>query len=651
MLKKIVYITLIVLYSSLSYSQERAIAKADRQYDQYAYVDAIKTYERIYNKGYKSPELLQKLGNAYYFKADLEDAAKWYGELFDQKPANLEPEYYYRYAQSLKAVKNYVKADKMMEEFRKLNGNDSRAKLSLSQKDYLDQIKKNYGRFTLNNCEEINTAYSDYGSSYHNENLVFCSARNLSTIADNKQGWTNEDFTDLYESKILQGNKLSNPSNLSMVLNTKYHESTPVFTKDGQTVYFTRNNYFNSSRGMDDKDATLLKIYKATLKGGKWTNVTTLPFNSDLYSVAHPALSVDEKTLYFASNMPGTLGQSDIFKVAILGEDSYGKPVNLGSTINTEGRETFPFVSAENDLYLASDGHPGLGGLDVFVSSIQGKDADYKPLINVGEPINSSKDDFAFLLNTDTREGYVTSNREGGKGSDDIYFFKETKRLVKPCEQLLAGILTDSKTGAILTNAKVVLSDSNYKEVKAVMTDAEGKFYLGNVVCGEKYYIKTEATEYNTKETPTLIGLESGKTYVPIELEKTIQQVKLGDDLAGTLNIPIIYFDLDKSFIREDAAVELAKVLDVMTQNPGMKIDVRSHTDSRNTAQYNAALSQRRAQSTIAWLVEKGIDKKRLTGKGYGESKLTNKCKDGVECSEEEHQANRRSEFIVTKIK
>jgi outer membrane protein OmpA-like peptidoglycan-associated protein len=651
MLKRILYTTLLVLYASLGQSQQRAMLKGDKQYDQYAYVDAIKTYERIYSKGYKSPELLQKLGNAYYFKADLEDAAKWYGELFDQSPSGLEPEYYYRYAQSLKAVKDYTKADKMMEEFRKVNGNDSRAKLASNQKNYLEQIKKNYGRFTIDNCANINTMYSDYGSSFHNEKLVFCSARNLSTIANNKQGWTAEDFTDLYESTILQDGKLSIPSNVSKVLNTKYHESTPVFTKDGQTVYFTRNNYLNSSRGMDEKSTTLLKIYKATLKAGKWTNVTTLPFNSDLYSVAHPALSVDEKTLYFASNMPGTLGQSDIFKVAILGEDSYGKPVNLGSTINTEGRETFPFISAENELYLASDGHPGLGGLDVYVSPIQGKDTGYGELVNLGEPLNSSKDDFAFLINTDTREGYVTSNREGGKGSDDIYSFRETKKLVKACEQLLAGILTDAKTGAIITNAKVVLSDDNYKEQKTVITDNEGKYYLGSVGCGAKYVIRTEASGYNTKETPTLISMETGKTYVPIDLEQTLQQVAVGDDLAKTLNIPIIYFDLDKSFIREDAAVELAKVLDVMTQNPGMKIDVRSHTDCRNTAQYNIALSQRRNKETIAWLVEKGIDKKRLTGRGYGETKLTNRCKDGVECSEEEHQANRRSEFIVVKTK
>ncbi len=650
MIKNTLYTALILLVSLCVQGQKKAMAKADSQYDQYAYVDAIKTYERIYKGGYKSADILQKLGNSYYFKADLEGASKYYGELMDLNQ-EVEPEYYYRYAQSLKAVKDYTKADKMLAIFNQKSGNDSRAKLAANQKDYLETIKKNYGRFNLDNCS-INSPYSDYGSAFYDNKLVFCSARSQSTISSqNKQEWTGEDFTDLYQCNIAQDGKLVSTKSFSNVLNTKYHESTPVYTKDGGTVYFTRNNYLNNNRGTDEKATTLLKIYKAELKGGKWTNVKSLPFNSDLYSVAHPALSTDENTLYFASNMPGTIGQLDIFKVSINGNDSYGTPVNLGSTINTEGRETFPFISADNELYFATDGHPGLGGLDVFVSNITGKDQVYSSPINLGEPLNSPKDDFSFIINTDTREGYVTSNRDGGVGSDDIYHFKEIKKIQKPCEQLLAGILTDSQSGDAIADAKVTLSGSDYKEVKTVTTDKEGKFYLGTVTCGDKYYIKSESTGYNTQETPTLIATTSGKTYVPVAMEKTNQAIKVGDDLAKTLNIPIIYFDLDKSFIREDAGVELSKVLDVMTQNPGMKIDVRSHTDCRNTAQYNAALSNRRNKETIAWLVEKGIDKSRLTGKGYGESKLTNKCKDGVQCSEEEHQANRRSEFIVVKVK
>ena len=218
----------------------------------------------------------------------------------------------------------------------------------------------------------------------------------------------------------------------------------------------------------------------------------------------------------------------------------------------------------------------------------------------------------------------------------------------------MAGIVTDKETGLPLANVKVTLSDSNYKMLKEVVTDNEGKFYLGAVDCQSKYYIKTEKKDYTTVETPTVIANESGKTFVPIELEKPVKVVKVNDDLFKAFGIKIIYFDLDKSFIRADAAVELAKVLDVLEQNPTMEIDVRSHTDCRQTAKYNMSLSDKRAKSTIAWLVEKGINKSRLTGRGYGESQLVNNCTceptNESKCTEEQHQANRRSEFIITKL-
>jgi outer membrane protein OmpA-like peptidoglycan-associated protein len=349
--------------------------------------------------------------------------------------------------------------------------------------------------------------------------------------------------------------------------------------------------------------------------------------------------------------MPGTLGQSDLYKVEIKSDGSFGTPVNLGNVINTEGRETFPMVTSDGELYFASDGHPGLGGLDVFVAKAQA-DGSYKEVQNVGEPVNSPKDDFGYLINDQTRLGYFTSNREGGQGGDDIYRFKENKKLT--CEQMLSGVVTDKETGLPIADAKVTLSDASFKMLKEVTTDKEGKFDFGLVECESKYYIKTEKTEYNTVETPTMTAKETGKTFVPIELEKSVKPVKVGDDLFKAFGIKIIYFDLDKSFIRPDAAVELAKILDVMEQNPTMEIDVRSHTDCRQTAKYNMALSDRRAKSTMAWLVEKGIAKSRLTGRGYGESQLVNNC--GCEptnesnCTEEQHQANRRSEFIITKL-
>lgn len=638
------------MFSIIGYSQKLKEVKADKQYDKFAYVDAIKTYERLFEKGYKSQEMLQKLGNAYYFNADLEKANKWYTELFTLTQ-EVDSEYYYRYSQTLKSVKDYTKADEMLAKFNQKNGNDLRAKLAASQKDYLAQIKKNSGRYTLENAG-VNSDKSDYGSSFYNNKVVFTSARDTGGLANRRHGWTGESFTNLYAADMGSEGTLTDANRFGNKLNSKFNESTPVFTKDGKTVYFTRNNYL-SKKGKDKEGVTLLKIYKATLEGDTWSNITELPFNSNDYNVAHPALSADEKTLYFASNMPGTLGQSDLFKVAINDDGTFGAPQNLGNLINTEGRETFPFVSVENELYFASDGHPGLGGLDLFVSKPE-KDASYKDALNVGEPINSSKDDFGFLIDNKTRIGYVTSNRDGGQGSDDIYKFKETKKIEYTCEQLLTGVVTDQETGSPLANAKVTLEDQNHKKIKELITDAEGKFDFGVQPCETKLYLITEKPEYNTRETATITAKESGKTFVPVDLETAKKPVKEGDDLAKSFGIKIIYFDLDKSFIRTDAALELAKILDVLEQNPTMEIDIRSHTDCRQTATYNMALSDRRAKATMAWLISKGIAKSRLTAKGYGESQLLNNC--GCEptnessCTEEQHQANRRSEFIITKL-
>ena len=319
--------------------------------------------------------MLQKLGDSYYFKADLDNAAKWYGELFNFTQ-EVAPEYYYRYSQSLKAIKDYKKADEMLAKFNQKSGNDLRAKLAASQKDYLAQIKKNSGRYTLENAG-INTKYSDYGSAFYNNKVVFTSARDTGGLGHRKHAWTGESFTNLYSADMVSEGALSTPVKFGANLNSKVNESTPAFTKDGKTIYFTRNNYLDHKKGKDSKKTTLLKIYKATLDGDKWTNVTELPFDNDQYDVAHPALSPDEKTLYFASNMPGTLGQSDLYKVAINADGTYGTPINLGNVINTEGRETFPMVTSEGELYFSSDGHPGLGGLDIFVSKAE-KDGSYK---------------------------------------------------------------------------------------------------------------------------------------------------------------------------------------------------------------------------------------------------------------------------------
>ena len=638
----------IVCIASLSmFSQKVKEAKADKSYDKFAYVDAIKTYERVVAKGYKSQDLLQKLGNAYYFKADLVKAAKWYGELFTFSQ-NIEPEYYYRYSQSLKEVNDYAKADDMMAKFKELKGTDLRAILAINQKDYLARIKKNSGRYKVENAG-INSKYSDFGSAFLNNKIVFASARDTGSFSNRRHSWTGEGFTNLYKADIIAEGTLNKAEKFSSDINSKVNESSPVFTKDGKTVYFTRNNFINGKLGKDTEKTTLLKLYKATLEGEKWTNIKEMPFNSNNYSVAHPALSADESTLYFASDMPGTLGQSDLYKIAINLDGSFGAPTNLGNKINTEGRETFPMVTSDGELYFASDGHPGLGGLDIFVSKMD-KEGHFGEVVNVGEPVNSSYDDFAFLINDKTRYGYFTSNRLGGIGGDDIYKLKETQKLITKCEQNLSGLVTDKETGLPLADAKVTLLDADFKTLKEVMSDKDGKFDFGLKGCKTVFYIKVEKQEFAPTQTKAITIKEDESSYVEIPLEKPSQIIKKGDDLMKKFNITLIHFDLGKYNIRPDAEVELAKILDVLEQYPQIEIDIRSHTDSRQSAEKNKILSQNRASSTMEWLIKKGITQNRLTAKGYGESQLLNKCADGVKCSEEEHQANRRSEFIVTKI-
>ncbi|MFC4741121.1 flagellar motor protein MotB, partial [Flavobacterium ponti] len=298
--------------------------------------------------------MFKKLGNAYYFNAELDKAAQWYGKLMDLNQ-EVEPEYYFRYSQSLKSLGEYTKANEMLEKFNQAKADDSRAQKYEATKNYLEIIEENSGRYAVENAGAINSKYSDYGSAFLGEELIFASARDTGGIFKRKHKWTNQSFTNLYQSKVNGDGNLEEAEKFSKSTNSKFHESTPVFTKDGKTMYFTRNNYVDGKKGKSGEKVILLKILKATLVDDKWENVVELPFNSNEYSTAHPALSPDDKTLYFASDMPGTLGMSDLYKVSINGE-SYGEPENLGPVFNTEARETFPFMSDENELYFASDG-------------------------------------------------------------------------------------------------------------------------------------------------------------------------------------------------------------------------------------------------------------------------------------------------------
>lgn len=645
---KIRLIVALALISTASlFGQKVQVAKADKKYDKFAYIDAIEIYERVANKGYESPDVFKKLGNAYYFNAELDKAAQWYGKLMDLGQ-EVEPEYYFRYSQSLKSLGEYTKANEMLEKFNQLKGDDSRAQKYEAKKNYLEIIEENSGRYSVENAGAINSKYSDYGSAFFGEELIFASARDTGGVFKRKDKWTNNSYTNLYQSKVNGDGNLEEAEKFSKSTNSKFHESTPVFTKDGKTMYFTRNNYVNGKKGKSSEKAILLKILKATLVDDKWENVVELPFNSNEYSVAHPALSPDDKTLYFASDMPGTLGASDLYKVSIDG-DSYGEPENLGPVFNTEARETFPFISDENELYFASDGQLGLGGLDIFVSKME-EDGTFKEIHNVGAPVNGKDDDFALLIDTQSKFGFFTSNRDGGQGYDDIYKFKENIPLPYKCEQTLAIVVIDQETREVIPNAQITLLDEDMQAIEQVFADENGTytFEKDKVECDKDYTVRvTGINGYSSNEKPVRTGKKTGETFVEIPLEKNTKKIGPGTDLADTFGIRNILFDLDKSYIRKDAAAQLALLVEVMNDYPTMKIDVRSHTDSRQTHEYNERLSERRAQSTMNWLIKKGIAKNRLTGRGYGETQLLNKCADGVECTEEEHQKNRRSQFVI----
>jgi outer membrane protein OmpA-like peptidoglycan-associated protein/tetratricopeptide (TPR) repeat protein len=636
-----------VFLSSVTFSgmaQKAVLNKAEKEYNQYAYVDAIAIYEKVAESGYKDEKMFQRLGNAYYFNAELTKAVKWYEALFALN-SQQEPEYYYRYAQALKSVGDYAKSDKMLEAFNEKVKTDKRGVLFENNKNYLEQIKTNSGRFDISDAG-INSKQSDYGSTIYDNKVVFASARDTGNIIRKTFKWTNKSFTNLYAAVLKADGSLEEPVRFEKKINSKLNESTPVFTKDGKTMYFTRNNFLRGKKGKDNKRITLLKLYKADFVNDKWTNVVALPFNSDQFSIAHPALSVDEKKLYFASDMPGSLGQSDLYRVAINADGTFGNPENLGAAINTEGRETFPFISAENELYFASDGRPGLGGLDIFVAKIK-EDSTFDSVQNIGEPVNTKFDDFAFIMDSSTRKGFFSSNKEGGKGNDDIYKFTETRRL--ECEKKVSGTVVDSQTNAVLGDAKVVLLDDKFQQVAEVNSAADGTYNF-DVTCNKTYHIRVAKKDYETSESALTVQPTEDKPEQNFKLEKQVKEIGVGTDLAKTLEIPIIYFDLDQSIIRKEAAFQLEKIAAVMQQYPDMKIDVRSHTDSRQTEKYNLILSDKRAKATIEWLVKKGISPKRITGKGYGESQLINKCSDNVACTEEEHQLNRRSEFVIVSM-
>lgn len=625
-------VCIIILSSSFSFTQTKL---ADKFFDNYGYVKAIELYEKAVIKGENSVHVLTRLGDAYYNNSNSEKAAYWYGEALKESD-KIDAEYLYKYIQSLRSIGNYQEADKWFKELSVLQQGDSRLKgYNPDEVDIYDKLtSKNDILVKIENLP-FNTIYSDFGSYIDNNTLYFASAKD-----DGKKiyNWNKEPFLDLFQITISEEDNKRTYGSASEIsaenVNSMYHEASIAITNDGKTLYFTRDNVNKRKRLKYDKEGTThLKIYKATLKNEKWDDVVELPFNDDVYSTGHPALSADNKTLYFVSDREGGIGQTDIYSVTINDDATYGEPENLGEKINTEGREMFPFIAKDSTLYFSSDGYLNLGLLDIFKSNIlKGERTEPE---NMGAPYNSGYDDFAFFMESDNKKGFFSSNRPNGKGSDDIYSFNST-----PCKQEITGIARDSKTNEILAEVTVRLIDESGKVIEELVTEDDGTYNF-TVDCEKTYTIVGSKPDFkDDKKTVTTTDENEKENVADLYLEPLI--------LDNQIVINPIFFDFDKWNIRTDAQYELESIIDVLRKHPDMEIKIESHTDSRGPDRYNLKLSDRRAKSTRDYLLSRGIDAKRIESAiGYGETQLLNRCSNGVKCTEEEHQLNRRSYFYI----
>ncbi len=636
-MKTKVLLILIVLCSTLTFAQRKV---ADKFFENFAYIKASELYQDAVNKGDDSEHVLTRLGDCYYNNSNATKAAVWYQKALEKYP-NINPEYIYKYIQVQRSLGDYEEAYTWSKKFKELQNDDSRSEIigDISLYDELSSMEKVYIEVTN---LDINTEYSDFGSFEYGGKLYFASARTTDVNARKKYTWNDQPFLDIYQADVDQADGKKSVGNVNSItanrVNTDFHEASVAITNDGKTIYFTRDNVNKRNRlDYDDDGTTHLKIYKASLDNGTWADIEELPFNDDVFSTGHPTLSVDNKKLYFVSDRDhvDSLGQTDIYVVDINDDGSYGEPKNLGPNVNTEGREMFPYIAKDSTLYFSSDGYVNLGLLDIYKSDMI-KDANAQP-INLGAPFNTGADDFAFFIDTENNTGYFSSNREGGKGDDDIYSFAAYE-----CKQTVTGIVRDTKTQQPLDGATVKIINEAGKIIHEVTTGSDG-FYTYEIECNRSYSILGSKPDYKDDLRKIVAGSENNfVNRVDLNLEPLIDY----DQIV----INPIFFDFDKSNIRTDAKYELENIVSVMREHPNMHIYLESHTDSRGRDEYNMKLSDRRAKSTRDYLLSRNIAPERIKSAiGYGESQLLNECSNGVRCSKEKHQMNRRSYFYIVK--
>jgi outer membrane protein OmpA-like peptidoglycan-associated protein/tetratricopeptide (TPR) repeat protein len=705
----VILLLLIVLSPGYAAAQSISEKRADELYDDFAYSKAADAYKKLYSEDQSNPKYIQRLAYSYNKMLDFPQALKFYALLVQQDMR--QPQDYYEYAQLLRVAGNIEDSKIWLEKYIVILPGDQRAIKQLESINQLLTLKANLQNVTFENLDG-NTRFTDMCPAYFEDRIVYSSAKDSFSMVRNNFEWNDQPFLDLYITDPASIKTLQKDDKFSNGINSRVHEGPICFTSDFKTIYFTRNNFINGKISRTPGGVNNLKIFIADRHGNDWQNIREFQFNSDTYSVGHPTLSKDNKTLYFVSDMPGGYGETDIYKSEFL-NGKWSKPLNIGESINTKGKEMFPYIDANGFLYYSSNGLPGIGGLDIFAAK-QVESGNYL-ILNLGAPINSDHDDFGYVVNTDSLTGFLSSNRLGGKGEDDIYSFKVNKIDLRV-------ICYDEKTKALIPGSRVSLLAENGKVLESKIADDKA-FVQFVTNPGLKYQVLAENSSYlsSPKEIQikgSVFGfsqdedvfLKRGYPYLTIEVidkesgliipnalvdisegkyeeselednngvirmrmnestdytfyatseeyfEKTVKFSSVGKpagDYAITIEMEKIsagkqfvlddlYYDLNKYNIRPDAEIVLNKLLKILQDNPEVRIEIASHTDSRGTAESNLKLSQNRSESVMSYLTSKGIAPSRLVAKGYGESQLINQCADGVICPEVDHQANRRT--------
>ena len=621
-----------ILWSALlmlviSSCTNQRLKKANKEYEHKHYQKAIVHYNKVLEKK-REHQAVINIANSYFYTNDIVNAKLYYKDAVHMLESRNEE--YLNYARILMQEEEYAKAKTWLRKVLANDGNNIVATVLLAS---CNSINDFYRDTTLYEVKQLRVKgfKNIFSPTELNGGVVFSADKEAGMI-DGKSSWTGNTYLDLYFTEKDENGQWLDPEVLKGNINGRYHEGPADFTKDGKKVYFTRNNYKRRKLNEKSEGESNLKLYTAELIKDKWVNIQEVSFNSNFYSTGHPALSADEKTLYFISDMPGGLGGTDIWCVKAEG-DGWSQPINLGGPVNTPGNEMFPYFHKDGSLYFSSDSHNSLGGLDVFITSeVDGK---WLTPENLNYPLNSSRDDFGFVMSDNDSTGYIASNR-----TEADAMFEFVKR---PPKFFVYGLVSSIKTEKALKGVKVVLSDMSGNTVKEVVTTTKGVYRFKIPLNGEfKVHVSKEGF-FATSSSLTTVGKKYSENFeVNLKLDELI--------IEKAIVVDNIYYDYDKWFIREDAKPSLDNLVKIMEDNPNIVIELSSHTDSRASGRYNLVLSDKRARAAVEYIISKGIARKRITAKGYGETKLINECKNNVDCTEEKHQENRRTEFKVTKL-